>query len=300
MASNAAEDETQQLLRTVEMFEAITESQPDDYQSLEILKEAYTKLNRQEDSLVISRKLARAYAGVGQISQAILEYEGILQERPDDPAVRAALAELDARTAPHGGQTISGVLPTSRDSKPTPPSSTLAVGAGAPPPLYTHPPVSDGDAALAEVLIAEKLLTRASVHPLLQQLRTQRAAALEKNQPLTLVQLLVDEQICKLDDILLVLVNRSGLPYLPLSAYDLDRDIAHLLPREIAFQLCVLPFDRISHSVLVATTNPFDDQARDQVRAMLNYSVLWYVTPPEDIVIALRRLHGIDNTARKS
>src|ERR1700690_3276020 len=61
MASHISEEETQQLLRTVEMFEAITESQPTDYQSLEILKEAYTKLGRQPDSLRISRKLADAY-----------------------------------------------------------------------------------------------------------------------------------------------------------------------------------------------------------------------------------------------
>jgi hypothetical protein len=36
--------EEAQLRQTIEMFEVITQSQPQDYQSLEILKEAYLKL----------------------------------------------------------------------------------------------------------------------------------------------------------------------------------------------------------------------------------------------------------------
>ena len=91
-------EELQQLQRTVEMFEAITESQPDDYQCLEILKEAYNKLGRQDDVRRISLKLANAYSHVGQVSQAILEYEGILQGNPDDTEARAALTELESKT----------------------------------------------------------------------------------------------------------------------------------------------------------------------------------------------------------
>src|SRR6266481_1769299 len=76
--ASISEDEIQQLLRTVEMFEAITQSQPEDYQSWEILKEAYAKLGRRDESLAASKRLAKAHISLGQISQAILEYEGIL------------------------------------------------------------------------------------------------------------------------------------------------------------------------------------------------------------------------------
>jgi tetratricopeptide (TPR) repeat protein len=94
-----SEEEVQQLLRTVEMFEAITESQPEDFQSWEILKEAYAKLERHDDSLRASKRLAKSHISLGQISQAILEYEGILQEHPDDSEVLAALADLEKRTS---------------------------------------------------------------------------------------------------------------------------------------------------------------------------------------------------------
>ena len=56
-----SDEEHNQILQTIEMFEAITQTQPDDYQSLEILKEAYQKIGRQEDFVRVSRRLAECY-----------------------------------------------------------------------------------------------------------------------------------------------------------------------------------------------------------------------------------------------
>ena len=55
-----SEEEHSQIVQTIEMFEVITQTQPDDYQSLEILKEAYQKVGRADDSLKTSRRLAEA------------------------------------------------------------------------------------------------------------------------------------------------------------------------------------------------------------------------------------------------
>src|SRR6266849_2094992 len=154
--ASISEDENQQLLRTVEMFEAITESQPDDYQSWEILKEAYSKLGRRPESLRASKKLAKAHISLGQISQAILEFEGILQEYPNDPEVLGALSELEKKTSQlSANRQPSGAPSLLEDSKPTPPAPALAAGAAAPPlssPQKLKP--EDGNKALADVLIA--------------------------------------------------------------------------------------------------------------------------------------------------
>lgn len=87
--------EEAQLAQTIEMFEVITESQPSDYQSLEILKEAYLKLGREQDVVKTSKRIAEAYVQMGQLSSAILEYETILQRFPDDPDVQKALKQIE-------------------------------------------------------------------------------------------------------------------------------------------------------------------------------------------------------------
>src|SRR5713226_10615112 len=97
MVSTLTPSEEAQLAQTIEMFEVITQSQPQDYQSLEILKEAYSKLGREKDVVGTSKRIAQAYVQMGQLSSAILEYETILQRYPDDPDVQAALKEIEIK-----------------------------------------------------------------------------------------------------------------------------------------------------------------------------------------------------------
>jgi hypothetical protein len=71
-------EEHSQILQTIEMFEAITQTQPEDYQSLEILREAYIKIGRHDDALRTSRKLAEAYFNAGSYTPALHQCEVIL------------------------------------------------------------------------------------------------------------------------------------------------------------------------------------------------------------------------------
>ena len=96
MSGTLTNSEEAQLAQTVEMFEVITQSQPQDYQSLEILKEAYVKLGRENDAVNTSKRIANAYVLMGQLSSAILEYESILQRAPEDPDVLKALGEIES------------------------------------------------------------------------------------------------------------------------------------------------------------------------------------------------------------
>ena len=86
------------------MFEVIAQSQPNDCQSLEILKEAYTKLGREEEIINTSKRIAQAYMQSGQLSSAILEYETVLQRRPDDADVQAVLKQIEDKANSGAGQ----------------------------------------------------------------------------------------------------------------------------------------------------------------------------------------------------
>src|SRR2546423_12991646 len=115
MATLMNPSEEAQLGQTIEMFEVITQSQPHDYQSLEILKEAYSKLDRQKDVVNTSKRIAQAYFQMGQLSSAILEYESILQRFPNDPDVKTALAEIEKKA--NSFTTAAPVFETSFISK---------------------------------------------------------------------------------------------------------------------------------------------------------------------------------------
>src|SRR6516164_5055908 len=111
---NAGEEA--QLQQTIEMFEVIVQSQPNDCQSLEILKEAYTKMGREPDVINTSKRIAQAYLQMGQLSSAILEYETVLQRRPNDTDVQLALKQIEDKANNVAVQQTAGVEPTALTS----------------------------------------------------------------------------------------------------------------------------------------------------------------------------------------
>src|SRR3984957_3134361 len=135
MPGTLTSSEEAQLSQTIEMFEVITQSQPLDYQSLEILKEAYSKLGREKEVIQTSKRIAQAYVQLGQLSSAILEYETILQHSPDDPDVQKALKEIENKA-------------TTLASQPMMPDAALTPKAGA---GHARGKKADAKAAQAEI-----------------------------------------------------------------------------------------------------------------------------------------------------
>src|SRR5450759_3881576 len=102
--------EEAQLLQTIEMFEVIVQSQSGDTQSLEILKEAYSKLGHEDDVVNTSKRIAQAYLQQGQLTSAILEYETVLQRRPEDADVHAALKQIEDKASSAVVQPTSDIM----------------------------------------------------------------------------------------------------------------------------------------------------------------------------------------------
>src|SRR6185503_7911159 len=120
MVGSLTSAEEAQLAQTIEMFEVITQSQPQDYQSLEILKEAYAKLGRDADVVQASKRIANAYVLMGQLSSAILEYESILQRYPEDAEAQAALQEIESKANRLNSATLAEPSETTRITQTAP------------------------------------------------------------------------------------------------------------------------------------------------------------------------------------
>jgi len=277
MVSTLSQGEEAQLMQTIEMFEVITQSQPHDYQSLEILKEAYTKLNREKDLIATSKRIAQAYVQMGQLSSAILEYETILQRSPDDPDVRAALGQIESKATTFA---VQPVLAEPITSAKTVEKLVKANGRA------TVANLDDGRQTMHKIFVEGKVISGGDFDLCW-------AAAEYNGTPETVIdpfiQILNDKGVLLLDKALHVLSTKSRTAYLPLEKYDIDMELARKFPADTCRRWCVLPFDRMSKSIMVATANPFNQQAAKELSGATPQRLLWYLASPAEMIKILRK-----------
>jgi tetratricopeptide (TPR) repeat protein len=280
MVSTLSAGEEAQLAQTVEMFEIITQTQPQDYQSLEILKEAYSKLGREKNVIATAKRIAQAYVQLGQLSSAILEYETILQLYPDDPDVKAALAQIETEANNFPAQaapTEPQVLPkTERPGQSAPKAARKA----------SPSVMDDGRTAMHRVFVESKVITAGDFDLCWP---TQDASAPPSGVIEPFIQRLADKGVLAVEKSLKLLTDKARTAYLPLEKYEVDLDLARSFPAATCRRWRVLPFDRMSKSMLVATANPFNQQAANELGEATRNRVVWYLVTPSELVKNLRK-----------
>jgi len=274
--------EEAQLAQTIEMFEVITESQPSDYQSLEILKEAYSKLGRDQEVVKTSKRIAEAYVQMGQLSSAILEYETILQRFPDDPDVQTALKQIESKANNFSEQIPAAQAPAPSKSSPSSNGKPHKNSGRA-----TADKVDDGRQAMHKVFVESKVISPGDFD--LCWVAPDLSHPPETiSDPFVLV--LAQKGIITSEKALKILSDKSRVGYLPLEKYDLDIELARSFPADVCRRWCVLPFDKMSKSILVATANPFNQQAAKELSEATQNRLLWYLADPTELMKNLRKV----------
>ncbi len=295
-----SQEEHSQIVQTIEMFEVITQTQPDDYQSLEILKDAYQKIGKPEESLRVSRRLSEAYFNVGSYTLAMQECEVILLKEANAPEILAMLGEIESRLQAAGHSLVEtgakvGLVAVSHANGH---GSSNGSAEGGLIDSKRHAHLQErGDDQLAKFLVMQQLFPEDEV-----------AAGLETtnhlNKDLTgqaLASSLLDK-ICrvetdKLDAALSQLIDRTKFAYVPLEYYDVDRQVARMLPDHLTLGRLFVPFDLVSRTIMIACCNPFDAAGREAVQQSLDYTVTWYLARPDAIVKALQDIYRLESRA---
>lgn len=280
MVSTLSTSEEAQLAQTIEMFEVITQSQPQDYQSLEILKEAYAKLGRDKDAINTSKRIAEAYVQMGQLSSAILEYETILQRCPDDPDVQAALQRIESKAT---NFPIEQAPIDTAVAKPASANAAKFVKAAA---RVVPTDVEDGRKMMHKIFVDTKIITGGDFDLCW---ATPDYSSPPNGVIEPFIQILSDKGILPMEKAMKVICDHSRLAYIPLQSYDIDIDLARSFPAETCQRWCVMPFDRMSKCILVATTNPFNQQAVKELADATPNRLLWYIVSPTELVKTLRK-----------
>jgi len=307
-ASSVSPEEREQILQTIEMFEVITQANPQDCQSMEILKDAYQRVGKSAEFLAISRKLGDTYAELGQYSAAMLEYEGILKNAPDNPEVVAALSEVEAKLQ-KGGQLkapdnsegaidldfraavsdTSKLIATPATVRETAPATAKKRSGGAEINLR-----DDGNAALAKVLTQHRIATDDVVSAALERVHAKNAELPEGAMAMSLIDEIARRGSYETDHLLSGVLDRCKLAFAPLEYYEIDRSIVRMLPENLTLGRLILPFDMMSRTVMIAMANPFDALGKEAAQQLLDYNVQWHLASPAAILRVLKETYRIE------
>ena len=302
-----SEEERSQILQTIEMFEVITQTQHDDYQSLEILKVAYHKLGKAEEALRTSRRLAEAYFNVGSFSLAMQECEAVLTVEPTALEIVAMLGEIETRLQ-QAGQireetgAHNALVATSTYTAATPSASSglLEIGGRSTGQVGKRISLQDpeqGNDQLGKFLVLQQMFPEDEMSAALDAVKEANKAMGDRMLATSLLSWLCQDNDEKMEAVLSALIDRTKFAYVPLEYYDIDRQVVRMLPDELTIKRLFVPFDLISRTIMVAVCNPFDAEAREAVQQSLDYNVTWYLTKPAIIIKTLQEVYKLEPRA---
>ena len=273
-----SEEERSQILQTIEMFEVITQTQHEDYQSLEILKVAYHKLGKAEEALRTSRRLAEAYFNVGSFSLAMQECEAILTVEPSALEIVAMLGEIETRLQQAGQiseEAAHNALVAYSVATPSARSGLLEIGGRSRSTGRVGKRISlqnpeQGNDQLGKFLVLQQLFPEDEMSVALEAVKDANKAMNDRTLATSLVGWLCQDNDEKMEAVLSALIDRTKFAYMPLEYYDIDRQVVRMLPDELTIKRLFVPFDLISRTIMVAVCNPFDAEAREAVQQSLD------------------------------
>jgi len=304
-AQPLSSEEQEQLQQTVEMFEVITQANPQDTQSLEILKEAFGKLGKQPEALGVARRLGDAHMELGEYSSALLEYEYILHRDPGNADIIAVLGEIQQRlqaTAAEQKPAANAKAGIDVDFR-----SVVAEGGNLMATKNTQSAervslrgsvdsaavaaqlasADDGNDALAKFLGQYRLVAEDVVTPALMAVRKKNGSRPAGQPSASLIDEMVTRGGVDLDQLLCGMLDRAKCAYIPLEYYDVDRQIVKMLPEAITLGRLILPFDIVSRTMMIALANPFDAVGKDAVQQLLDYNIQWHLASPAAVIKVL-------------
>lgn len=120
----------------------------------------------------------------------------------------------------------------------------------------------------------------------------EKALASQKEKGGLLGQMLVALGYTNEEEIAQALTIQYGFPYLPLKNYELDKEITKLIPETMAREYSLIPVDKIGDTLTVATSNPLNAKAVEEVEGLTKCKVQVFVSTLTDVSGAIDGAYG--------
>ncbi len=136
---------------------------------------------------------------------------------------------------------------------------------------------------LGELLIERGLITKTQLD---------KALEVQRQKGGLIGQILVVLGFTREEEIAQALTVQYGFPYLPLANYELSKNIVQLIPENVARQYCLMAVDKIGDTLTVATANPLNVKAIEDIELLTKCNVQVFVSTMTDISNAIAKFYA--------
>lgn len=135
---------------------------------------------------------------------------------------------------------------------------------------------------LGEILIDNKLITPQNL---------EEGLKVQKEKGGLLGQVLVSLGFTTEDAIAQALTAQYGFPFLPLGGYEIDKEVAKIIPENVAKQYGLVAVDRVGNVLTVAMSNPLNQQAVEDIEMVTHFKIQVFVSTATDVNQTIKRCY---------
>ncbi|MFH1414266.1 MAG: hypothetical protein ABIG56_05420 [Candidatus Omnitrophota bacterium] len=135
--------------------------------------------------------------------------------------------------------------------------------------------------------LGELLIERGIIN----QRQLDKALAVKKERGGLIGEVIVELGFAKEEDIAQTLTAQYGFPYLPLGNYDINPEVANIIPGRVARQYLLIPIDKIGNNLTLAMSNPLNVQAIEDVEMLTGCSIQTFVSTSSEIKKAISKYY---------
>jgi type IV pilus assembly protein PilB len=146
--------------------------------------------------------------------------------------------------------------------------------------------------ALQEQKASRKMIGQILLeHDIIDETQLEKALETQELGRRKLGEILVDLGFADEESIFSCYALQLGIPYISLSQFPKRRDIAELLPSQLARKYGVVPIDKTGRVLVVATSEPLGDRVRTRIEQETGYKVSTVCASYRDIESALEEYY---------
>ncbi|MBN1794638.1 MAG: hypothetical protein JW844_06705 [Candidatus Omnitrophica bacterium] len=135
---------------------------------------------------------------------------------------------------------------------------------------------------LGELLIAKEIITPDQL---------EEALVVQKREGGLIGEILIRLGFANEEAIAQALTMQYGLPYLPLTNYEIDPAVLSVVPRETAQKYCFIPIDKIGNNLTIAISNPLDYKTLESIEKLTGCVVHIFVSTSSHINEAINKYY---------